>query len=72
MAEIDRPVGIGTLVTVDTIVPVDINAVATAVRDMAGRSRTTGIYAYPPRNGTVASAELAGSGAGPGRSEASW
>ena len=33
MAEYDRPVGIGTLVTVDTAVTVDVNAVAEAVRD---------------------------------------
>jgi predicted kinase len=32
MAEYDRPVGIGALVTVDTTVPVDVAAVATAVR----------------------------------------
>jgi len=32
MAEYDRPVGIGALVTVDTTVPVDVNAVATVVR----------------------------------------
>jgi len=32
MAEYDRPVGIGTLVTVDTTVPVDVRAVAAAVR----------------------------------------
>ena len=32
MAEYDRPVGIGTLVTVDTTVPVDVTAVAAAVR----------------------------------------
>lgn len=32
MAEYDRPVGIGGLVTVDTTVPVDVAAVATAVR----------------------------------------
>jgi hypothetical protein len=29
----DRPVGIGALVTVDTTVPVDVKAVASAVRD---------------------------------------
>ena len=32
MAEYDRPVGIGALVTVDTTVPVDVTAVAAAVR----------------------------------------
>jgi hypothetical protein len=32
MAEYDRSVGIGTLVTVDTTVPVDVPAVAAAVR----------------------------------------
>jgi predicted kinase len=32
MAEYDRPVGIGTLVTVDTTVPVDVPVVAAAVR----------------------------------------
>jgi predicted kinase len=32
MAEFDRPVGIGTLVTVDTAVTVDVGAVAAAVR----------------------------------------
>ena len=31
MAEYDRPVGIGALVTVDTTVTVDVNAVASAV-----------------------------------------
>ena len=36
MAEYDRPVGIGTLVTVDTTVPVDVTAVAAAVR-IAGK-----------------------------------
>jgi hypothetical protein len=33
MAEYDRPVGIGALVTVDTTITVDVNAVAAAVRD---------------------------------------
>jgi hypothetical protein len=33
LAEYDRPVGIGALVTVDTTVTVDVNAVASAVRD---------------------------------------
>src|SRR5215470_7503967 len=33
MAEYDRPVGVGTLVTVDTAVTVTVNAVAAAVRD---------------------------------------
>jgi len=33
MAEYDRPVGIGALVTVHTTVPVDVTAVAAAVRD---------------------------------------
>jgi predicted kinase len=37
MAEYDRPVGIGALVTVDTTIPVDVNAVATAVRDYYDR-----------------------------------
>lgn len=32
MAEYDRPVGIGALVTVDTAIPVDASAVATVVR----------------------------------------
>jgi hypothetical protein len=32
MAEYDRPVGIGGLVTVDTTVPIHVPAVATAVR----------------------------------------
>jgi hypothetical protein len=32
MAEYDRPVGIGTLVTVDTAVPVHVPAVAATVR----------------------------------------
>jgi hypothetical protein len=36
MAEYDRPVGIGALVTVDTTVTVDVTAVATAVRDRGG------------------------------------
>jgi hypothetical protein len=33
MAEYDRPLGIGALVTVDTTVTVDVKAVASAVRD---------------------------------------
>jgi predicted kinase len=33
LAEYDRPVGIGALLTVDTTGPVDVNAVAAAVRD---------------------------------------
>jgi predicted kinase len=37
MAEFDRPVGIGTLITVDTTVPVDVNAVVVAVRDCYDR-----------------------------------
>jgi hypothetical protein len=37
MAEYDRPVGIGALVTVDTTVPVDVNAIASAVRDSYDR-----------------------------------
>jgi hypothetical protein len=37
MAEYDRPVGIGALVTVDTTASVDVNAVATAVRDCYDR-----------------------------------
>jgi hypothetical protein len=38
LAEYDRPVGIGELVTVDTAVPVDAAAVAAAVRAaLAGR-----------------------------------
>ena len=37
MAEYDRPVGIGALVTVDTTVTVDVNAVASAVRDCYNR-----------------------------------
>jgi predicted kinase len=37
LAEFDRPVGIGALVTVDTTVTVDVNAVASAVRDCYDR-----------------------------------
>jgi hypothetical protein len=37
MAEYDRPLGTGTLVTVDTTVPVDVPAVAAAVRARRGR-----------------------------------
>jgi len=37
MAEYDRPVGIGALVTVDTAVPVDVTAVAAAVRTAGER-----------------------------------
>ena len=37
MAEYDRPVGIGALVTVDTTVPVDVSAVAAAVHDCHDR-----------------------------------
>jgi hypothetical protein len=41
MAEYDRPVGIGALVTVDTTVPVDVNAVASAIRDCYDRMITS-------------------------------
>jgi hypothetical protein len=37
MAEFDRPVGIGALVTVDTTVRVDVNVVAATVRDCYDR-----------------------------------
>jgi hypothetical protein len=37
MAEYDRPVGIGTLITVDTTLTVDVKAVASAVRDCYDR-----------------------------------
>jgi len=37
LAEYDRPVGIGALVAVDTTVTVDVNAVASAVRDCYDR-----------------------------------
>jgi predicted kinase len=37
MAEYDRPVRIGALVTVDTTVPVDVTAIAAAVRDCHDR-----------------------------------
>jgi len=37
MAEFDRPVGIGALVTVDTSVTVDVNAVVSAVRNCCER-----------------------------------
>ena len=40
LAEYDRPVGIGEVVTVDTAVPVDATAVAAAVR--ARLPRVTG------------------------------
>jgi hypothetical protein len=33
MAECDRPVGIGALVTIETTVTVDVNAVASVVRN---------------------------------------
>jgi predicted kinase len=33
IAEYDRPVGIGTLITADTTVPVDVSAIAAAIRD---------------------------------------
>jgi predicted kinase len=36
MTEYDRPVGIGLLITVDTTAPVDVNAVAAAVRNCRG------------------------------------
>jgi hypothetical protein len=38
MAEYDRPVGIGALVTVDTTGSVDVTAVASAVRDCYDRA----------------------------------
>ena len=37
MTEYNGPVGIGALVTVDTTVPVDVNAVASAIRDCYDR-----------------------------------
>jgi len=44
MAEYDRPVGI-VLVTVDTAVPVDVNAVATVIRaHYDGIHRHAGAY----------------------------
>ncbi|MGO8961826.1 MAG: hypothetical protein ACLQFR_31315 [Streptosporangiaceae bacterium] len=36
LAEYDRPVGVGALITVDTTVPVDVMAVARAVRAHLG------------------------------------
>jgi predicted kinase len=42
MAEYDRPVGIGTLITVDTTVHVDVLAVAATVRDLAFTGRQAG------------------------------
>jgi predicted kinase len=42
MAEYDRPVGIGALVTVDTSAPVDVIAVATAVRDRYAHGAASG------------------------------
>jgi predicted kinase len=38
MKEFDRPVGIGTLITVDTTVPVDVHPIAAAVRDCYNRT----------------------------------
>jgi gluconate kinase len=38
MERYDRPVGIGSLITVDTTVPVDVAAVAAEVRQLHGRS----------------------------------
>ncbi len=38
MAEYDRPVGIGDLVTVDTTAPVDVAAVAARVRAYHGQA----------------------------------
>jgi hypothetical protein len=37
MDEYDRPIGIGALVTVDTTVPVGVNAVGSAIRDCYNR-----------------------------------
>lgn len=37
IAEYDRPVGVGALVTMDTTVPVDVSGVAAAVRDCHDR-----------------------------------
>jgi hypothetical protein len=42
IAEYDRPVGIGTLITVDTTATVDVRAVAEAVRDSYERMVTLG------------------------------
>jgi len=45
IAEYDRPVGIGALVTVDTTVTVDVNAVAAAVRACHGHgNRHAGVH----------------------------
>jgi predicted kinase len=48
MAEYDRPVGIGTLVTVDTAVTVDVRAVAAAIRRTGGGG-SLGFAALVPR-----------------------
>jgi predicted kinase len=49
MAEFDRPVGIGALVTVDTTVAVDVNAVATAVRNYLQTGQNfLGVPVSPP------------------------
>jgi hypothetical protein len=37
MERYDRPVGIGSLITVDTTAPVDVAAVAAEVRRLRGR-----------------------------------
>ena len=41
MAEYDRPVGIGDLITVDTARPVDVARVAALVRGFCGRDGAT-------------------------------
>jgi len=47
MAEYDRPVGIGALVAVDTTVPVDVSAVAAAVRSGGHGPRNPGASHAP-------------------------
>jgi hypothetical protein len=48
IAEFDRPIGIGELVAVDTTVPVDVAALAEAIRSRllrAGEQRERGLAA---------------------------
>jgi predicted kinase len=49
MERYDRPVGIGSLITVDTNAPVDVAAVAAEVRRLHGPERTSRLCTGPPR-----------------------
>jgi predicted kinase len=60
MAEYDRPVGIGTLMTVDTTRTVDVRAVATAVRRCWVRLDAVGLVPHGRDRSTATSGNSSG------------